>query len=136
MSSSPGETPADAGVSVWDELQEREAAQAAEIRSLLGDQVDRIAASVNFGEATASKRGRTAARPYVPVIRHTSPNSKTTTTQLRGLAYPTREEALERARKEIAGYRARLAKDLCSPRKRAMREKYGLPRDPLSQEIS
>lgn len=118
-------------MTVWDDLQQREQEQTAAIRALIGDQADKIAAEHNFGEPSAAKRGRNPRFPYVPVIKITNEREFVHTRQLKGLAYETREQAVDRARRAIAGYRIKLADDLCKPRLRAMREQYGLPRDPL-----
>lgn len=81
------------------------------------DGVDAAVAACPFGEATAVKRGRRAEWPYVPVIDH-----GTHTEQLRGLAYATRFEAVERARKAIVARQEAL-------RYRALRQQFGLPRE-------
>ncbi|MEE3755219.1 hypothetical protein [Mycobacterium intracellulare] len=117
-------------MSVYDELIARDEARAAAIREVIGEQVDRIVAAHDFGTPGAVKRGRTAAWPYVPIIKWTC-NGAPRTTQLRGLAYATRQEAVDRATRQIESDRRKLAVDLCRPNNRAQREQHGLPREPV-----
>ena len=84
--------------------------------------VEEIVAGLNFGEATAVKRGRRAEWPYVPVIDHGRH-----TEQLRGLAYATRFEAIECAKKKIVARQEALRRKLRDPRYRALRQQHGLP---------
>jgi hypothetical protein len=86
-------------------------------------------ADADFGEASALKRGRNPLYPYVPVIKITSGVGQKHTSQLLGLAYQTRDEALHRAQLHIDALRARVARQLSQPRYRALREDYGLPRE-------
>lgn len=88
------------------------------------DAVQDVVQKLDFGRATAVKRGRRQEWPYVPVIDH-----GTHTEQLRGLAYATRDEAVRRSQAIIDARRFDLAKRLSDPRYRALREYHGLPRD-------
>jgi hypothetical protein len=88
-----------------------------------------VVASVNFGEATAVKRGRNPKWPYVPVIATTDEFGVTRTSQVLRVAYATRDEAVARAENKIAKERASLAKKLAERQYRALREHYGLPRE-------
>lgn len=125
-------------MSVWDELQAREKSRAEAIRELLGDRIDEIAAGRDFGAASAAKRGRNPNRPYVPIIKLRSDGSQlggygsARTRQLKGLAYAERAEAVARAQAQIDERRRCFAAQLCRPNERALREQYGLPRDPLT----
>lgn len=96
---------------------------------MTSDQVEQIAAAQNFGIASAVKRGRRPEWPYVPIVDH-----GTHTEQLRGLAYATRFEAVERAQKAINARREGLRRQLRDPGCRALREHFGLPRELQSQE--
>lgn len=120
-------------MSLEQRLQEREAQRTQAIRDAIGDQIDTITANHNFGQPTAAKRGRNPKWPYVPVIATDSPLGPRTT-QLRGLAYATRQEATQRAADQITSWRAQMAKDLAHPNKRAFREQHGLPRDPATDQ--
>jgi hypothetical protein len=82
------------------------------------------AATANFGIATAKKAGRFPHSPYVPVIDHGN-----FTKQVMGLAYATREEALDAAQRHINNARESLASRLAEPRHRALRRQYGLPEE-------
>lgn len=97
----------------------------------LDDAITRVVATVDFGTPSAAKRGRNPKFPYVPIVKHTEggPSGNGWTHQLLGLAYVTREEAVERAQKHIDAARASLARQLTEPRMRALRESYGLPRE-------
>lgn len=125
-------------MSVWDELQDREKAQTEAIRDILGARIDEIVAARDFGAPSAAKRGRNPKYPYVPIIKLRSDGSQlgsygsARTRQLKGLAYAERDEAVICARIQIEEYRRRFAADLCRPNARALREYYGLPREPLA----
>lgn len=90
----------------------------------LSEQILEAVARHPFGEATAVKHGRRAEWPYVPIIDH-----GTHTEQLRGLAYATRFEAIERARKAIEHRRGTFIRQLGEPRYRALRLQWGLPEE-------
>jgi hypothetical protein len=92
-------------------------------------QITEAVAAANFGVASAAKRGRNAKWPYVPIVITTNNVGKVSTAQILGVAYATREEALERARRHIDACRGDLARKLADPRMRALREQYGLPRE-------
>ncbi len=94
----------------------------------LHEQIAQIAQAADFGTATAAKRGRNPKYPYVPVVDHGA-GRWTRTTQIRGLAYVTRVEAVDAAQRQIDTERESLVKRLSSPRHRALREQYGLPRE-------
>lgn len=124
--------------SVWDEMQARDAAHTVAIRKALGDAVESVVAARDFGAAAAAKRGRNPKFPYVPVIKLRSDGSQlggygsARTRQLKGLAYATREEAIARAQRQIDSAKRQFADDLCKPNRQALREYYGLPRDPAA----
>ena len=93
---------------------------------------EQIAAEFDFGKPSAAKRGRRKEWPFVPIInygRQPVGVYMTRTMQLKGLAYATREEAVERAAKHIDGNRTELARKLRDPRYRALRLQYGLPEE-------
>ena len=92
----------------------------------LTSQIEEAVASVDFGTASARKRGRNPDYPYVPVIER--PNG-TTSNPVRGRAYATRTEAVAAAQRQIDGRRRQLSDQLAQPRYRALREAYGLPRE-------
>lgn len=83
-----------------------------------------IALTLDYGQPSAAKRGRNPNFPYVPVIDFGS-----RTEQVRGLAYVTREEAVNSAFATIMARRNDLRQKLMEPRYRALREQHGLPRD-------
>lgn len=85
-----------------------------------------------FGRASAARRGRNPAFPYVPVIDHTIPGDDghtTRTEQIRGKAFATRPEAVGYAQRVIDARMATHERGLVTPRYRALREQCGLPRD-------
>lgn len=126
-------------MSAWDELLDRDVRWATQIREALATALDRIVAERDFGAPTAAKRGRNPSYPYVPVIKLRSDGQQlggfgsARTRQLRGLAYATREEAIQRAQQAIDSYRRQFAIDLCKPGARDLREHYGLPREPVQK---
>lgn len=96
------------------------------------EQIDAVVASIDFGVASAVKRGRNPAYPYVPVIKY--PNRNSTREQksrnpYAGVAYRTREEAVAKAQACIDASREHLRRHLADPRTRAYREQLGLPRE-------
>lgn len=91
--------------------------------------IDEAVAGEKFGTASAAKRGRNSAFPYVPVIDHGEQATgvhRTRTEQIIGLAYATRDEAVAIAAKTIAARRDMLCQKLSSPNHRALRTKYGI----------
>lgn len=124
-------------MSVWDELQAREVAETEAIRELLGEKIEAVVAARDFGAATAAKRGRNRKFPYVPVTTYRSDGQSlggygsARTRQIKGLAYASREEAIAAAQAQIDAWRRNFATQLCRPHERALREYYGLPREPL-----
>lgn len=93
-------------------------------------QVGQIAAAANLGTATAAKRGRNPEWPYVPVIHHVNADGTGEhTTQIKGKAFATRDEAVEYAQANIDHQRLLLAGQLLNPRYRALRAQHGLPRE-------
>ncbi len=92
---------------------------------------DDVAATIELGSPSARKGGRDPRWPYVPVIVYagTPESPKGYTGQVRGLAYATRDEAVDAAERSIVATRASLARKLADPRHRALREQYGLPRE-------
>lgn len=91
-------------------------------------------ATPTFGTATAAKRGRRPEWPYVPVIKlyeatEKVGTGKAQTTQIKGKAFATREEAVAYAQRRIDHQLALLAEKLADPAYRALREEHGLPRE-------
>jgi hypothetical protein len=87
-----------------------------------------FAATVDFGQATANRRGRNPKWPYCPVIDHgAGRHGVTGKEQLLGRAFATRDEAIADAQATIDARRARLARDLADPRYRAVRQQHGFP---------
>ncbi|OUZ10276.1 hypothetical protein BHE97_07955 [Aeromicrobium sp. PE09-221] len=121
-------------MSAWDEMQQREQDRTAAIRDAIGDQIDVVVAEYEFGSAPAVKRGRNPQWPYVPILKSIDEHGRASTRQVQGLAYATREEAVDRAERYIAEWREKMRADLANPRHRAWREHLGLPRDPLSTD--
>lgn len=80
--------------------------------------------AADFGRPSARKSGRRAEWPYVPVIVANGRQS-----QILRRAFATREEAVDHAAEHIAELRADLARRLALPQMRALRERYGLPRE-------
>ena len=88
--------------------------------------VEQAVAEMNFGEPEAVKRGRRAEWPYVPVLRfHEHGNHQTT--QIKGRAFATREEAIACAQKHVEHMRQFYAKRLRERGCRALRIQHGLP---------
>lgn len=79
---------------------------------------------------TARKTGRTAALPYVPVLRYQpADGSRGWVQQIRGVSYATREEAIAKAERRLRVQMTVLAAQLREPLYRALREYHGLPRE-------
>lgn len=96
------------------------------------EQVDSILRDYPFGRASAAKRGRNPKFPWVPVIDYGKQKTSihaTRTSQIRGRAYRTREEAVDCAQTAINNATAHLRSKFLDPRYRALREQYGLPRE-------
>lgn len=91
--------------------------------------IQETAAGADFGRAWATKRGRNKSWPYVPVIVTTDQVGTDSQHQIKGLAYATRDEAVQAAQDHIDRARRTLAEHLADPRHRALRESYGLPRE-------
>lgn len=87
----------------------------------------------NFGTATAAKRGRNPALPYVPVIDYTEQTAgsftRTHTEQILGRAYADRDEAVACAQRVIDNTIAAYAAKLTERGARSLREFEGLPRE-------
>lgn len=79
-----------------------------------------------WGKATAAKRGRNPAWPYVPIIDHTANTIKQRTEQIKGKAFKTRDEAIAYAQQVIDARKSQLEKNLAEPRFRALRKQYGI----------
>lgn len=91
----------------------------------------------DFGTATARKSGRNPKYPYVPIIRLASPlESLHQTTQIRGLAYATRQEAVDRAQRAINSHKAAHERKLVIPRLRTNREHWGFPRELIGAQVT
>ena len=86
-----------------------------------------VVAAVDFGTASAAKRGSNPAFPYVPII--VRPGGERTANPAKGLAFATREEAIAQAQRQIDVQRADLTAKLGERRYRALREQHGLPRE-------
>lgn len=95
----------------------------------LRDAVDEAVAAADFGKPTARKAGHDARWPYVPVIDHRREDLPFGgfTTQIRGKAFATRQEAVVQG--NIDNERDALRGRLLDPRHRALREQHGLPRE-------
>lgn len=96
------------------------------------EKIAAVVASVDFGKASAAKRGRNPKWPYVPIIdygKQAVGSHCTRTEQIRGKAFATRDEAVAYAQKHIDRARTLLAENLGERRSRALREHYGLPRE-------
>lgn len=88
------------------------------------------AAAYDHLSPSARKSGRRPEWPYVPIVVHERSDGRMTTTkQLRGLAYETRDEAVAAAAAHIEACRRTLARQLGERQYRALREQYGLPRE-------
>lgn len=94
----------------------------------LAAEIERVVASLDLGTPTARKAGRNPSWPYVPIVK-VSDAGLHQTSQIKGLAYATREEAVKVAERHIEALRASLARKLATPSYRALREHYGLPRE-------
>jgi hypothetical protein len=96
----------------------------------LAEQIEKVITSRNWGKPSARKGGRNPKWPWVPIINYGEDwRSRTRTYQPRGVAFETREQAVEYASKAIAGQMELYRRMLHCPRQRAMREQYGLPRE-------
>jgi hypothetical protein len=95
------------------------------------DQIDELVDGLNLGMASAAKRGRNSAFPYVPVIKRTSADGIRDTTQnpTRRAAYATREEAVAVAQRHIDAQREATRTKLKQPGTRAWRKSFGLPEE-------
>lgn len=90
--------------------------------------VEAAIANKNFGTAKAVKRGRTADRPYVPVIDYGYRGfDKVHSKQIKGKAFATKEDAIACAERAIEHHRESLKQRLLDPRHRLLRAQYGLP---------
>lgn len=101
----------------------------ATLDAAIADAVAAARAAGHFGRPTARKSGRDPRWPYVPVIdeTHLTDNHQTSTRQLLGVAYATRDEAVAAADRHIEALYSSLAARLAVPRHRALREQHGLP---------
>lgn len=96
-----------------------------------------LAAVVGRDKRTASavKRGRNRDFPFVPVLKLNQPTGiAQTKNPCQGLAFATREEALDCAQKTLDGEQARLAKAMTTVGSRALREQFGFPRELTDME--
>lgn len=84
-------------------------------------------AAVDFGKASAAKRGRNPRYPFVPIVKKTDRETGAETTeQIRARAFATREEAVDYAAKTIAVRRDHLLARLRLPNFRALRAMHGV----------
>lgn len=94
--------------------------------------IDAVVAKANRGRATAAKRGRNPKFPWVPIIDY-GPQREGVhvqrTSQVRGRAYRSREEAVAVAQAQIDRASEVMAAQLRQPTMRAMRSWHGLPRE-------
>lgn len=92
-------------------------------------EVDRAVAAHDFGQPSARKSGRNWRYPYVPIVKWVDDVGAERTTQRLARAFATRDEAVDYAREHLERCRVELARDLRDPRKRALRQFHGLPRE-------
>lgn len=98
------------------------------------ERIDEIVASQRWGSPSAAKRGRNPQWPYVPVIafeerRYRDGFERARTEQIRGLAFATRAEAVERAAQHIEFRKATFREQFSKPNYRAHRSYWGMPCD-------
>jgi len=93
------------------------------------EQIETAVESQNWGIASAAKRGTNPDFPYVPIIEYTVNGKPKTRNPIKGYAFATREEAVAIAQIQIDALKAAIKAQLAEPRKRALREQYGLPRE-------
>jgi hypothetical protein len=95
----------------------------------LSAEIARVVEALDLGTPSARKGGRNPKFPYVPVIDNRRPDLPHggSTTQIKGLAYESREEAVEAASQHIESVRARIARQLGERPFRALRVAHGLP---------
>lgn len=95
------------------------------------EQITAAVETADLGTPTAAKRGRNPEWPYVPVIDYRADDRPHGgfTTQIKGKAFRTRDEAVDYAASHIEAERASLARRLADRGSRALREQYGLPRE-------
>jgi hypothetical protein len=89
------------------------------------------AASADLGLPGARKSGHTLAYPYVALLLRTDDVGKKRSEVIKGLAFPTREDAVAHARLHIERERRSLQERLSLPRYRLLREQYGVTEDGL-----
>lgn len=92
------------------------------------DIIQDVVSNIDFGRASARKRGSNPKFPYVPVVETVGSRTVTRNPAL-GRAYATREEAISVAQRTIDRQREILTKDLGDRRHRALRQHHGLPRE-------
>lgn len=88
-----------------------------------------VTAAYGHYRPKALKRGRNPKFPYVPIYQFGELAGNAQTTQIRGRAFATRDEAIEYAQRMIDAFRNKMRSDLRNPKHRALREQYGLPRE-------
>lgn len=91
--------------------------------------INRLDGANYFGRPSARKGGRNDLWPWVPIIDFRDPDLPRGgyTTQIRGLAFLTRDEAIAAAEKHIERSKETMRANLHNPRYRALREQHGLP---------
>ena len=93
--------------------------------SPLIEQVETVIAGIVWPTPTAAKRGRNASFPWVP-IRKYSDAGLHQTSQIKGKAFATRDEAVEFASLMVEREKESLRMKLLKPQHRALRLQHGL----------
>lgn len=91
--------------------------------------IDEAVEAMNFGRASAAKRGRNSALPYVPIIDFGEQKigvHRTHTEQIKGKAFASRDDAVSYAQRAIDARRALFCARLSDPRERALRAQWGV----------
>lgn len=88
----------------------------------LDEQIKAVLDRMDFGTATAAKRGRDPAWPYVPIIQYAK-----FTKQVRNRAFTTRQAAIDCAQGVVDKARETAGTQFKTPRYRAFRQQWGLP---------
>lgn len=93
--------------------------------------IARVVEAESWGTATHRRSGRNPKWPFVAIIRVDPREAYGQQTEtVRGYAFATAAEADAMAQEVIDGRKASFRRQLERPNMRALREHYGLPRDP------